>query len=96
MVTFRSWWKATKEHSSSPLGSNQTNLIITFFIAFGCILGSLQLKHNQGVSGLCFMLFAFGILNLYNFYLLTKQYKIIKAQVATMNYIKKSQEEAKI
>lgn len=92
-ITFNDWWKATKKHSTSPLGSVQTNLIITFFIASGCLLGSLQVKYTNGLSGIAFMLFGFSALNFYNMFLLIKQYKAIKRQIDTMRYIEKQKAE---
>jgi hypothetical protein len=92
MIKLQDWWKATKKHSTSPLGSVQTNLIITFFIAFGCLFGSIQVKINNGLSGIAFMLFGFAALNFYNMFLLLKQYKAIKRQIDTMRFIQKQKE----
>ena len=75
------WWKATKEHSTSLEGSLQTQLIITFFVFTGCLLGSFQAKYfYHSPSYVSFLLFAFGCLQGYSFLLLWKQRKVVREQ----------------
>lgn len=81
---FSKWWVATKKHSTSPLGSVETTLIISLFIGFGCFLGSFWTKVLGGPGYVAFILFAFGALQLYNCILLFKQRKVVKQQIETM------------
>lgn len=85
MNKFKLWWKATKERSVSPEGSLETQLIITFFVFTGCLLGSLQAKYlYNSPSYVSFLLFAFGCLQGYSFFMLWRQRKVLKQQKKLM------------
>lgn len=93
---FRRWWKATKQRSTSPEGSLETQLIITFFVFTGCILGAFQAKYLfNSPSYVSFLLFAFGCLQGYTFWLLVKQKKAMKEQKKLMDELSKKMEEMK-
>ena len=89
-VTFGDWWRATKNHSRSPRGMLQTQLIINAFIVAGCFLGAIQTKLLGGPSGVSFMLFAFGLLQLYSYYLLVNQWRQMRE---TLRMIKENEED---
>jgi hypothetical protein len=93
MISFSEWKRSTIEYSKSPLGSINTQLIITFFISFGCLLGSFQNHLGGGKGYFSFILFAFGVLQLYMFYLLLNQKKQIKQTIIMMKEIQKTQGE---
>ncbi|HPE15257.1 MAG TPA: hypothetical protein PLT65_05535 [Bacilli bacterium] len=94
MSFFKRWWKATKARSTSPEGSLETQLIITFFVFTGCWLGALQAKYLfNSPSYVSFLLFAFGALQGYTFWLLVKQKKAMKEQKKVMDELRKNMEE---
>lgn len=86
------WWKGTKSHASSPSGGLQTGLIITGFVVVGCLLGAWQVKLSNGYSAVAFLLFAFGLLNLSQWFMQLKQYRLVRQQEKLFKEMKQEEE----
>lgn len=74
---FRLWAKGTKEYAKSQEGMLQTQLIITGFIVFGLLLGTVQ-RHLAGDGFLAFIFFAFAALQTISLVQLVKAYKTMR------------------
>jgi hypothetical protein len=83
------WWKGTKAYAGSPLGTLRSQFIISCFIVFGCFAGAIQTKVLGGTI-IGFLLFAFGLLQVYGCFGLWKQIRMVEAQE---EMVKKFKEE---
>lgn len=76
---FKRWVKGTKDHSGSPLGILEAQLIVTGFVAVGCFLGAIQ-RHLSNDATIAYILFGIGIFQLLAVKQFWVQYKQMKNQ----------------